>query len=164
MTSAIPDATSTTLPPIRGQWHGGVHRYAVRVYYEDTDASGVVYHASYLRFMERARSDMLTLAGIDQHRWMTGDNVRYFAVRSLAIDYLKPAHLDDDLVLVSRMTSVGAASFSIQQAVWRDQERLVTAQVRGASLGAGGRPRRLEPEWARLFTQLMAEAAAQPTV
>lgn len=148
------------LAPVRGQWRHGVHRYAVRCYYEDTDASGVVYHASYLRFMERARSDMLTLAGIDQQRWMTAKDKRYFAVRSMAIEYLRPAFLDDDLIVISWMSEINAASFSIQQALWRDQTCLVTALVRGVSLGEGGRPKRLVAQWKETFEQLRAQARA----
>jgi acyl-CoA thioester hydrolase len=159
--SQIPDDKSPA--QIRGRWFVGVHRYPVRCYYEDTDASGVVYHASYLRFMERARSDMLTLAGIDQHKWMTGPDRRYFAVRALAIEYLRPAFLDDDLLVVSQITEVNAASFSIQQSIWRDQVEVVSATVRGASLGEGGRPRRLVEAWKTSFEQLMAQAkAAEP--
>src|SRR3546814_4659268 len=92
----------TVAPPpfIPGAFVGAAHHYRARVYFEDTDLSGIVYHANYLRYMERARSDMLRLAGIDQRAAMeAGDGV--WAVTDLAIKYRRPAKLDDDLLVVS---------------------------------------------------------------
>ena len=93
--------------PTTGRFVGRAHRFAVRVYFEDTDFSGVVYHANYLRFMERARSDMLRVAGIDQRdAFATGDGV--YAVADLSIRYRRPAHFDDALVIISTVAAVRA--------------------------------------------------------
>src|ERR1700756_5052257 len=109
----------TSLPePSSGRFDGPVHRFAVRVYFEDTDLSGVVYHANYLRYMERARSDMLRAAGIDQRgAFESGQGV--YAIVDLAIRYRRPARLDDDLLVVSRMVDTKAASCVIHQRVMR---------------------------------------------
>src|SRR3982751_3804725 len=95
--------------PGTGRFDGVEHRFPVRVYFEDTDLSGVVYHANYLRFMERARSDMLACVGIDQRGSFDGGEGVY-AVADLSIKYRRPAGLDDAIVVVSRVTAVGAAT------------------------------------------------------
>lgn len=104
------------------------HRYAFRIYYEDTDAGGVVYHANYLRFCERARTEALREAGIP-HAEMTSQHRLMFMVRRVNLDYLAPAFLDDSLVLVTRPLKVGAASTVISQVVWRDEQPLVRVEI-----------------------------------
>ena len=113
------------------------HRFSVRVYYEDTDFSGVVYHASYLRFMERGRTEMLRALGIEQAGLDFG-----FAVRAMQIDYLKPARMDDELTIETTTRSIGGATLDLDQRVLRGEEVLVTASVRIACI-AQGRPARL---------------------
>ena len=113
------------------------HRFPVRVYYEDTDFSGVVYHASYLRFMERGRTEMLRALGIEQAGLDFG-----FAVRAMQIDYLKPARMDDELTIETTTRSIGGATLDLEQRVLRGEEVLVTASVRIACI-AQGRPARL---------------------
>src|SRR5688500_1580042 len=104
--------------PYQGGFEGKTHRFALRVYFEDTDVAGIVYYANYLRFMERARSDMLRAAGIDQRASLDkGEGV--YAVADLAIKYRRPARLDDDLVVVSHVREVRAASCVIHQRVMR---------------------------------------------
>ena len=142
--------------PQTGRFVGGEHRFAVRVYFEDTDLSGVVYHANYLRYMERARSDMLTLAGIDQRADMDAGG-GYWAVHDLAITYRLPARLDDALVVRSRVKTVRAAACEIVQAVWRGDERLTTGTVMAAYLGMEGRPKRQPKEWRDAFQRLAME-------
>ncbi|MEO5865822.1 MAG: tol-pal system-associated acyl-CoA thioesterase [Sphingomonas sp.] len=139
--------------PLEGRFDGPDHRFAVRVYFEDTDLSGVVYHANYLRYMERARSDMLRLAGVDQRGAMEAGEGAY-AVSALAIRYLRPARLDDALVIVSRLTTVRAASVDIQQRVMRGGEILTDASVTAALVSPSGRPRRQPKEWIEAFTRL----------
>src|SRR6218665_359565 len=95
-----------------GRFEGLEHHFVLRVYFEDTDLSGVVYHANYLRFMERARSDMLRLVGVDQRGVMEAGGGAY-AVSELAIKYHRPAKLDDALVVVSRLTRLRAAAVVI---------------------------------------------------
>ena len=143
--------------PVEGRFDGREHRFPVRVYFEDTDLSGVVYHANYLRYMERARSDMLRLAGIDQRSFQEAGEGAY-AVSSLAIRYRRPARLDDALVVVSRVIGVGAATATIQQRVMRGDETLTEALVTAAFLTREGRPRRQPKAWVEIFEKLRNEA------
>jgi acyl-CoA thioester hydrolase len=108
------------------------HEFSIRVYYEDTDFSGVVYHASYLRFMERGRTEMLRARGIEQAGLTFG-----FAVRAMQIDYLKPARMDDLLTIKTKVSKMGGASLDMEQRVLRGSEVLVTATVRIACLAEG---------------------------
>src|SRR3712207_4771944 len=102
--------------PYEGGFVGNTHRFAMRVYFEDTDVAGIVYYANYLRFMERARSDMLRAVGIDQRSALErGDGV--YAVAEANIKYRSPAKLEDELVVVSSVREVRAASCVIQQRV-----------------------------------------------
>ena len=134
-------------PGLAGTLEGGVHRLAVRVYYEDTDFSGAVYHASYLRFLERGRTDYLRLSGIDQSALHAGGGGLIFAVRRLTVDYLKPAGMDDVLTVETRTAEIRGASLVVAQAIRRGDTLLVTAEVHVAAI-VGGRPVRL-PEHLR---------------
>lgn len=139
--------------PYAGAFVGAAHHFALRVYFEDTDLSGIVYHANYLRFMERARSDMLRCAGIDQRREMeTGGG--YYAVHDLAITYRRPAKLDDALLVRSRVLNVRAAACEIEQIISRGDEILTEGRVTAAFLGTDGRPRRQPREWRETFERL----------
>jgi acyl-CoA thioester hydrolase len=140
--------------PVEGRFDGTSHRFPVRVYFEDTDLSGVVYHANYLRYMERARSDMLRLAGIDQRAVHEAGGGAY-AVSSLAIRYRRPARLDDALVVVTRLTQIRAASVDIHQRVMRGAEILSDADVTAALVAASGRPTRQPAAWIEAFRRLM---------
>lgn len=139
--------------PRSGYFEGGEHRFPVRVYFEDTDTSGIVYHANYLRFMERARSDMLRLAGIDQRAAM-GAGKGAYAVVDLAIRYRAPARLDDDLLVVSTVAEVRAASCVIHQRVMSGETILSQAEVTAALVSREGRPRRQPREWVEIFKRL----------
>ena len=129
--------------PVEGRFDGTEHRFPVRIYFEDTDLSGVVYHANYLRYMERARSDMLRLAGIGQRAAQEAGEGAY-AVSSLAIRYRRPAKLDDALIVVTRLTRIGAASVDIHQRVMLGAEMLTEAEVTAALVGVSGTPK-LQP-------------------
>jgi len=129
-------------PHLAGQLRGGTHVLPVRVYYEDTDFSGVVYHASYLRFLERGRTDFLRLAGVDQSSLHADGEGLIFAVRRMTIDYFKPARMDDVLVVETHTAEVRGASLLIKQRILRRDEVIVTAEVRVAAI-AGGRPARI---------------------
>lgn len=145
--------------PYEGAFQGRVHRFAVRVYFEDTDTAGVVYYANYLRFMERARSDMLRAVGIDQRAAMdSGEGV--YVVADLAIKYRAPAKLDDALVVVSRVLEVRAASCVIHQRVMRGSDVLTDATVTAAFLSPEGKPKRQPREWVRKFESLKGESVA----
>ncbi|WP_448580616.1 YbgC/FadM family acyl-CoA thioesterase [Thermaurantiacus sp.] len=126
---------------------------AVRVYFEDTDLSGIVYHSNYLRFMERARSDLLRLIGIDQRgAFEKGDGV--YAVADMTIRWLLPARLDDDLVVETSCTDIGAATISMRQRILRAGELLTDADVRAAFLSPAGRPRRQPADWVARYRAL----------
>ena len=158
---------TAALQPSAGRFDGSVHRVAVRCYFEDTDASGVVYHANYLRFMERARSDMLRALGIDQRAAMetAGDERGFYAVRSIEIDYARPAFLDDVLLVESRVLELGAATCLIRQTIQRQDDgqaqTIVDARVLAAYLSKAGRPRRHPPAWRALFERVFDPAAEQ---
>ena len=120
----------------------GTHRFTVRVYYEDTDSGGIVYYANYMKFAERARTEMLRLAGINQTE-MASRYGMSFAVRDCAIDFRRPAHLDDLLEVRSHLVGLAAASLSAVQAIWRESEELARLDIRVACLGRDGRPARI---------------------
>lgn len=154
----------THLPsPPSGLFQGSAHLFPVRVYYEDTDLSGVVYHANYLRWLERARSDMLRLLGIDQRAAAEAGEGTY-AVADLAIRYLAPARLDDALTIVTTALELGAASVRLRQRAVRTDERagepLAEATVRVGFISADGRPRRQPAAWRAAFETVLAAKGA----
>ncbi|MBA4224075.1 MAG: tol-pal system-associated acyl-CoA thioesterase [Bosea sp.] len=118
------------------------HQISVRVYYEDTDFSGVVYHASYLRFMERGRTELIRDLGIEQRELFDGDAALGFAVRRMLIDFVRPAVMDDLLTIETRPTLARGATMELDQRILRGEEVLVTAQVKVACVG-GGKARRI---------------------
>jgi acyl-CoA thioester hydrolase len=142
--------------PYRGGFAGGEHRFALSVYFEDTDAYGVVYYANYLKFMERARSDMIRAAGVDQLAELRANGSAYVVVE-VQIRYLKPGRLGDDLVVVSTVDEVRAASVLIHQRVMRGKEQLTDARVTAAFLDAEGRPRRQPQEWVDKFKGIVSQ-------
>ncbi len=111
--------------------------WPVRVYWEDTDAGGVVYYANYLKFLERARSEWLRTLGIHQAELAAQDDV-LFVVRRVEADYRKPARFDDALAVQCRITELGRASLTMAQQVWRGDEVLLAAQVKLACVSASG--------------------------
>ncbi|HET7708983.1 MAG TPA: YbgC/FadM family acyl-CoA thioesterase [Sphingomicrobium sp.] len=141
---------STLDTPYRGGFVGPEHRFALTVYFEDTDTAGVVYYANYLRFMERARSDMIRAVGIDQGAVLREGGDAYY-VADVHIRYLRPARLGDDLLVVSTVELVRAASVVIHQRVMRGPEQLTDARVTAAFLDADGRPKRQPADWVELF-------------
>ena len=114
----------------------------VRVYYEDTDAGGIVYHAAYLRFAERGRTEFIRALGMDQQRLRREQGVG-FVVTSLTIDYVRPAYLDDALLVRTDVVRLRPASAEFRQTVERDGEAIAVLDVRVACVGADGRPARL---------------------
>lgn len=136
-----------SLAPSAGSLEEGAHRLPVRVYFEDTDASGIVYHAAFLRFFERGRTDFLRLLGISQGAELRAGAPRgFFAVRRLEVDYLKPAFLDDALVVSTRLAAAGGASVGLLQTIRRDDEAIAKASLKIALVAADGRPKRLSGE------------------
>ena len=142
--------------PYRGGFVGAEHHFALSVYFEDTDAAGIVYYANYLRFMERARSDMLRAVEVDQVAELRATGSAY-AVAEVNIRYLKPAKLGDDLVVVSTVEAVRGVSVLIHQRVMRGPEQLTDARVTAAFLTADGRPQRQPKEWVERFKAIAAK-------
>lgn len=118
------------------------HVFPIRVYYEDTDAAGIVYYANYLKFAERARTEMLRQRGFD-HRELDAKDGVAFAVRSCNADYLLPARLDDALEVRTRVTHIGGASLEADQDIARDDAILTRLKVRLACINRAGRPARI---------------------
>jgi acyl-CoA thioester hydrolase len=125
----------------------GTHTFPVRVYYEDTDAAGIVYYANYLKFAERARTEVLRLSGIDQSDLMREQHLG-FVVRKCICDFLKPAMLDDLLTIQTRLSDISRVSITMQQTIRRGEETLVTLEVKLAVVGQRMKPVRL-PESVR---------------
>ena len=144
--------------PYEGGFVGATHRFALRVYFEDTDTAGIVYYANYFRFMERARSDMLRALGVDQRAALEGGEGVY-AVAEAKIKYRQPARLNDDLVVVTDLLEIRAATVLIHQRVMRGDEILTDATVTAAFLSPEGRPRRQPREWVETFERLKGRAS-----
>ena len=142
--------------PYRGGFIGSEHHFALTVYFEDTDAYGIVYYANYLKFMERARSDFIRALGVDQAAELRSSGSAY-AVVEVDIKYRRPARLGDDLQVVSTVDQVRASSVDIQQRVMRGAELLTDARVTAAFLDGAGRPRRQPPEWVEKFKAITCD-------
>lgn len=123
------------------------HHFPVTVYYEDTDMGGIVYHANYLKFIERARSDWVRRLGIDQNQLRAGGTV--FAVHRIEADFLAPAQLDDTLDVQTVMAQASRARMTLSQSVWRGDTCLFKARATLIAMSLEGRPRRLPPELAQ---------------
>ena len=136
--------------PYRGGFVGHEHHFALTVYFEDTDAYGIVYYANYLKFMERARSDMIRAVGVDQAAELNRSGSAY-AVVEVDIRYRKPGRLGDDLQVISTVDQVRASSVHIQQRVMRGSELLTDARLTAAFLDGEGRPQRQPKDWVEKF-------------
>ncbi len=151
--------TSFPAPP-SGLIAGKLHRFAVRAYFEDTDLSGVVYHANYLRWFERARSDFVRLLGIDQ-RAVNEAGEGAFAVADLSIRYLAPARLDDGVLIETTCDELGAASCRMHQKAIREDGLLLSeARLRIGFVAPDGRPRRMPRAWRQAFAGIVTEGTA----
>ena len=125
------------------------HTYSLRVYYEDTDAGGVVYHARYLGMAERARTEALRSAGAP-HAELASAHGLAFVVHRLAVEYRRPARLDDLLCVDTTLAAISAARLSLRQTIRRDATPLVTLAVDLACVDSTGRPARIPPRWRAL--------------
>ena len=132
-------------PDLAGRIEGDTHVLPVRVYFEDTDCGGVVYHANFLKFCERARSDFVRLLGIDATALADPEKGEpaIFVVRRVEIDYLKPGRMDDVLEVVTSCAEIGSASLVLQQDVQRVGTLLARAKVTVVLVSAAGKPQRL---------------------
>lgn len=118
-----------------GKIAGVVFEWKVRVYYEDTDAAGVVYYANYLKFMERARTEWLRMLGFDQIS-LARDHHVIFVVRTMSLDYLKPARLNEELLISAELADARGSLIEFVQAIRRDTQTLVTARVKLACVNS----------------------------
>jgi acyl-CoA thioester hydrolase len=144
---------SASPEPASGRFDGALHRFPVRVYYEDTDAGGVVYHSNYLRWFERARTEVLRLLGIVQSETAEG----IYAVAELTVRYLAPARLDDAVTIETRALEIGAASVRMGQRALRGEQVLTEATIRVGFVGPDGRAKRQPAEWRAKFDDFFAK-------
>lgn len=128
--------------PTHGRFEGREHRLPVRVYYEDTDFTGLVYHGSYVRFFERGRTDALRTLGVGHAELLEDDRPSAFVVSTMTLRFLKPARIDDALTVVTRFEAVRGARLVISQTILRGQEVLCEADVVAVCIHLDGRPRR----------------------
>jgi len=126
-----------------GHFDGKVHVLPIRVYYEDTDLSGVVYHANYLRYMERGRTEFFRLAGISKMAGLEDEEPTAWAIRSIAVDYHRPARLDDIIHVRTRLTGLSGARMRALQRVVCGETLLVEGRIEACITTLTGKPRRL---------------------
>jgi acyl-CoA thioester hydrolase len=148
---ASPDATATVsmkvcMTSISGQIIEHEHRLPIRVYYEDTDFSGVVYYANYLKFFERGRSDYLRLIGVHHHELAALDDPLAFAVADIHVRYRRPARIDDLIEVRTRMSDLRGACFRVIQSIVRGDQLLTEAEAKAVCIDLNGRPRRPPPD------------------
>ncbi len=138
-------------PDIAGRIEGQRHVLPVRVYFEDTDFSGLVYHANFLKFIERGRSDFIRLLGIHHNELARGAGqgqmgaaeAAFFVVRHMELDYLRPAHIDDVLEVVSELEKLGGASLTLKQEIYRAGRVIFRARVTVVLISKEGKPQRM---------------------
>ncbi|KPF70795.1 hypothetical protein IP88_11310 [alpha proteobacterium AAP81b] len=140
--------------PLTGRLAGGRHLLPVRVYFEDTDLTGIVYHANYLKFFERGRTETLRALGI-VHSELMAAGAGYYAVHAMSVTFHRPARLDDQLLVTTAPAEIRAAATVLAQEIHRDGTRLASARITAAFLGPDGRPRRQPPAWRDQFQSLL---------
>lgn len=131
--------------PTAGRFEGREHRLPVRVYYEDTDFTGLVYHANYVRYFERGRSDCLRLMGIGHAELLDGDTPMAFVVSKMGLSFLKPARIDDQLLVRTHYEAITGPRLLIAQSITRGEVVLCRAEVEVVCIHMDGRPRRPTP-------------------
>ena len=146
--------------PSAGRFEGREHRLPVRVYYEDTDFTGVVYHANYVRYFERGRSDYLRLAGISHSALLDRPDPGAFVITRLAVEFHKAARIDDALLVRTTYDTVRGPRMWISQSITRGGEVIATAAVEAACIRPDGRPRRPPPELLQSLNPMLLPAPA----
>jgi len=132
--------------PTAGRFDGRAHYLPVRIYYEDTDFSGVVYHANYLRYFERGRSDFLRLAGVDHSALLAIEPATAFTVIAMNLNFLKPARVDDALLVSTELADLAGPRLTFSQKLHRGEEGVATATVEACCISLTGRPKKPPPE------------------
>jgi acyl-CoA thioester hydrolase len=146
------DKTQPPTEPSMGYFEGRLHYYPVRVFYEDTDFTGVVYYANYLRFFERARSSLFRLAGVTHKELMEREVPLGFVIRKIDLEYKRPARIDDALLVMTSYDRYKGPRLWVSQEIWRGDELLVTAKSEAACIDLTGRPRRPTAEMIEKLT------------
>src|SRR5258708_20000476 len=147
--------------PRSGVISDGAHFFPIRIYYEDTDAAGLVYYANYLKYAERARTELLRVAGFEQER-LRHETGLVFVVRHCTADYRAAARLDDDLVIETRVAGVGAATLDLAQEIHRGDDVLVALDFRIPCLARTGKPHRLPPPFPPAFDKFSPPPFSPP--
>jgi acyl-CoA thioester hydrolase len=145
-------------PSALGRFSGREHVLPVRVYYEDTDFGGVVYHANYVRYLERGRSEFLRAAGASHSRLLACDNPMTFVVTRMSMDFIRPARIDDLLEVRTSYDTIRGARIINRQVITRDGEILLTADVENVCVSLLGRPRRPAPELMNALSPWLSDA------
>lgn len=143
--------------PSHGRFEGREHILPVRIYYEDTDFTGVVYHANYLRYFERGRSDALRAAGVSHSDLLQGDRPAAFTVVRMEIDFRRPARIDDALEVRTLYERIRGPRMFIRQRILRSAEVLCEAQVEAACIDLSGRPARPSPQLVARLTPILGD-------
>ena len=138
---------------LAGELTDAGHRLMARVYYADTDFSGIVYHARYLEFLERGRTDYLRLLGVHHSELADGKlgESIVWVVRRMEIDFKSAARIDDVLTVETRTAEISGARVKMAQTIKRGDDLLISATVEAAMVNGAGRPRRFPAEWIKLF-------------
>jgi acyl-CoA thioester hydrolase len=131
------------------------HAFRARIYYADTDFSGFVYHARYLEFLERGRSDYLRLAGIHHTKLAEGEAPLVWVVRKMEIEFISPARMDDIVTVETQTDDISGARIIMSQTMLRGDTRLISAKVEAAIVTPDGRPRRFPKDWATLLRPVL---------
>ena len=153
-------AASGTMPgtmPGLGHFDGKIHVLPLRVYYEDTDLSGVVYHANYLRYMERARTEFFRLAGVERMAELEAEEPTAWTLREVKVSYHRPARLDDALTVRTQLVSLSGARLRALQKIHAGETLLVDGQIEACIVTLKGRPRRLPGQLRDLLTPFLSK-------
>ena len=148
--------------PTAGWFEGREHRLPVRVYYEDTDFTGVVYHANYLKYFERGRSDFLRMTGCGHSVLLAREDPLAFVVSTMELVFLKPARIDDALTVGTAYDAISGARIAIRQRLMRGADILTTAAVQVACIGLDKRPRRPPPSLVQGLQPFLLPKSADP--
>lgn len=140
-----------------GHFEGKIHVLPLRVYYEDTDLSGVVYHANYLRYMERARTEFFRLAGVERMAELEAQEPTAWTLREVKVSYHRPARLDDILAVRTRLISLSGARLRALQKIYAGETLLVDGQIEACIVTLKGQPRRLPEQLRHLLTPFLVE-------
>ncbi|HUO93490.1 MAG TPA: YbgC/FadM family acyl-CoA thioesterase [Rhizomicrobium sp.] len=143
-----------------GRFEGKTHILPVRIYYEDTDLSGVVYHANYLRYMERGRSEYFRAAGITRLAMLEAEEPAAWTLRKAALEYLKPARVDDLIEVHTVCTAVTGARMTANQKIYAQGALLTRGEVEACIITLSGRPRRIPLEMRHILEPLVVETEA----